>query len=422
MRIAAGESFPVYFRPLPSFSGQFPGLLMSFRQRTLILACFVFAVWRPLRADITEQVRLDFFFSEGCSECERVKRDIFPVLKERFADYYELVWHDMNQAETIPLLVSYQERCDNHESGLVSLIVDHTVFLSGYQAISTVLFDEINRALARRQSPRWSPPEPPRMTPDEKREAVQSAAGALTFSIVVVGGLTDGFNPCAISTLIFFLSLLTVLKVNKRTRLLVGLSFISASFIVYTGLGLGFFFFIRRVPHFAVFKKYVELAVGLGMIPLAVLSFRDAFRFRKSGSSNDVTLQIPKGIKTRIHAVMRGGLGLGGPVISGVLIGTAVTVLESVCTGQGYLPVLTYLVKEDYSNSQAWMLLVLYNLLFIAPLVVVFVCFHCGMQIKILIDWSRRNLVIVKVLLGVFFTAIAILLLAGSIHALFAHG
>jgi len=395
---------------------------MSLRQRTLILACFVSALWLPLCADINEQVRLDFFFSPGCSECERVKRDIFPDLDERFVDYYELVWHDMNQAETIPLLVSYQERCDNHESGLVSLVLDHTVFLSGYEAISAALFDEINAALARRQSPAWAPPEPPRMTAEEKRKVVQSAAGALTFSIVVVGGLTDGFNPCAISTLIFFLSLLTVLKVGKRTRLLVGLSFISASFIVYTGLGLGFFFFIRRVPNFAVFKKYVELAVGLGMIPLAVLSFRDAFRFRRSGSSNDVTLQIPQGIKTRIHAVMRGGLGLGGPVISGFLIGAAVTVLESVCTGQGYLPVLTYLVKEDFSNFYAWILLILYNLLFIAPLAVVFVCFHRGMQIHKLIEWSRHNLVIVKVLIGLFFTAIAILLLTGSISALLAHG
>ena len=41
---------------------------MSLRQRTLILACFVSALWLPLRADINEQVRLDFFFSPGCSE------------------------------------------------------------------------------------------------------------------------------------------------------------------------------------------------------------------------------------------------------------------------------------------------------------------------------------------------------------------
>ncbi|MBM4163448.1 MAG: hypothetical protein FJ222_03275 [Lentisphaerae bacterium] len=389
-------------------------MLRTFRVPVLLaLAWFAFALCPPLRAGIADQVRLDFFFSPGCSECERVKREVFPELEERFADFYELVAHDMNQAETIPLLIAYQNRCDNHESGLVSIIVDHTVFLSGYETIAATLLDRVNAALASRQSSNWRPPEPPRMTTDEQRDVVQKRASAMTISIVAIGGLTDGFNPCAISTLIFFLSLLTVLKVSKRTRLLVGISFITASFIVYTGLGLGFFFALRRVPNFYAFKKYVEIAVGLGMIPLAVLSFRDAFRFKKTGRVNDVTLQIPTGIKTRIHAVMRSGLGFGGPVISGFLIGAAVTILESVCTGQGYLPVLMYLVKHDTSRLYAWLLLVLYNLLFVVPLAVVFICFHRGMQINRLLDWSRRNLVVVKVILGLFFSAIAILLLTG---------
>jgi cytochrome c biogenesis protein CcdA len=388
----------------------------------LALAWFASALCLPLRAGIAEQVRLDFFFSPGCSECERVKREVFPRLEERLADYYELVGHDMNQAETIPLLIAYQDRCDNHENGLVSIIVDHTVFLSGYETISATLLDRVNEALSRRQSPSWRPPEqPPRMTTAEQRNVVQTRASAMTLSIVAIGGLTDGFNPCAISTLIFFLSLLTVLKVSKRTRLLVGISFITASFIVYTGLGLGFFFAIRRVPNFHAFKQYVEIAVGLGMIPLAVLSFRDAFRFRKTGRAKDVTLQIPAGIKTRIHSVMRSGLGFGGPVISGFLIGTAVTILESVCTGQGYLPVLMYLVKNDTSRLYAWLLLVLYNLLFIIPLAVVFICFHRGMQINSLLDWSRRNLVVVKVMLGLFFSAIAILLTKDVLYQLLAH-
>jgi cytochrome c biogenesis protein CcdA len=390
-------------------------MLRTFRVPVLLaLAWFASALCLPLRAGIAEQVRLDFFFSPGCSECERVKREVFPELEERFADFYELVAHDMNQAETIPLLIAYQDRCGNHESGLVSIIVDHTVFLSGYETIAATLLDRVNTALSRRQSSDWRPPEPPPpMTTAELRDVVQTSVSVKTLFVVAVGGLTDGFNPCAISTLIFFLSLLTVLKVTKRTRLLVGISFISASFIVYTGLGLGLFFALRQVPNFHAFKKYVEIAVGLGMIPLAVLSFRDAFRFKKSGRANDVTLQIPTGIKTRIHAVMRSGLGFGGPVISGFLIGAAVTILESVCTGQGYLPVLVYLVKHDTSRLYVWLLLVLYNLLFVAPLAVVFFCFHRGMQINRLLDWSRRNLVLVKVILGLFFSAIAILLLTG---------
>lgn len=363
-------------------------------------------------ADMSEQVRLDLFFSPGCSECEHVKRDVLPELESQFEGFYELVRHDMTQSETIPLLISYQARCGNNDNGLVSLVVDHTVFLSGYGTISTGLLDRVNEALLARQKPSWTAPLPPDIGEKQSSdEIVRKKADGLTFSVVALGGLLDGFNPCAISTLIFFMSILAVAKATRRTRLLVGVSFITASFLVYTGLGLGFLFAFRQAPNFTLVKKIVELVLGLCMIPLAVFSFRDAFRFRKSQRPDDVTLQIPKNIKTKIHSFMNMRLGMGGPVLGGLVTGAGVTVLESVCTGQSYVPVLMYMLKKDCSDFCSWMLLLTYNLLFVLPLAVVFVCFHRGMQLNALIAWSRRNLVVVKILLGIFFSAMAALLL-----------
>jgi len=364
-------------------------------------------------AATAETVALDFFFSPGCDECGRVKADVLPELEERYEGFYTLAWHDISQAANLPLLIAYQQRCGNTDNGRASIVVDHTVFLSGYEAIATGLLARVDEALAGRQRPGWRAPRPPALDDSTVEEAARERVSALTVLIVVAGGLTDGFNPCAISTLIFFLSLLAALKVGKRTRLLVGLSFIAASFLVYFVLGFGFLEFVRGVPSFTRIRRGFEIVVGCALIPLALLSFRDAFRFRRSGQAKDVTLQIPQGIKTRMHAIMRSGLGLGGPVASGALIGAAVTVLESVCTGQGYLPVLTYLAKAGHFDLQAAGLLALYNLLFVAPLAVVFVCFHYGMQITSLIAWSRRNLAVVKILLGLFFAAVAALLLFG---------
>lgn len=364
------------------------------------------------RADMADQVRLDLFFSPGCTECERVKREVFPELESKFEGFYELVSHDMTQSETIPLLVSYQKRCDNNENGRVSLVVDHSVFLSGYETISTGLFDRVNEALVARQDPRWGAPQPPKLEAGETAdEVVRQKADGLTFSVVAAGGLLDGFNPCAISTLIFFMSVLAVAKATRRTRLLVGVSFITASFLVYTGLGLGFLYAFRQAPNFSLVKQIVETGLGLCMIPLAALSFRDAFRFRKSQRPDDVTLQIPKKIKARIHSFLNTRLGTGGSVLSGLVTGAGVTILESVCTGQSYVPVLMYMLKQDCSDVASWMMLITYNLLFVLPLAVVFVCFHRGMQLTALISWSRRNLVVVKILFGLFFSAMAVLFL-----------
>jgi len=379
--------------------------------RKAVSLSLIFCAW-ALSAATNELVRLDLFFSPGCTECERVKSEVFPELKSQFEGFYELVSHDLAKSETIPLLIAYQQRCANTDNGRVSLVVDHTSFLSGFEAISTGLLDRVNEALAARQDPGWQPAQPPRLdTEEEAKAVVERTASAFTFSVVALGGLLDGFNPCAISTLIFFMSVLAIAKVEKRTRLLVGLSFISASFLVYTSLGLGFLFAFRQAPNFTLVKKVVETVLGLCMIPLAVLSFRDALRFRKSSRPDDVTLQIPKKIKERIHAFMHSRLGVGGPVLGGFVTGAGVTILESVCTGQSYLPVLMFMVKQDCSHFCYWVLLVTYNLLFVLPLAVVFVCFHRGMELKALINWSKNNLVIVKVLLGIFFTAMALLLL-----------
>ena len=381
------------------------------RRAALALMLLFVCALAASAAATADQVSIDLFFSPGCTECEQVKREVFPELESRFEGFYVLDRHDMTQSATIPLLLAYQQKCGNTENGRVSMVVDHTAFLSGYEVISTGLFDRVNEALVNRQKPGWMPPVPPVIKEGEALSAVSTRAKALTFSVVAAGGLLDGFNPCAISTLIFFMSVLTVAKTGKRVRLLVGISFITASFLVYTGLGLGFLYAFRQAPNFTLVKKVVETVLGLCMIPLAVLSFRDAFRFRKSQRPDDVTLQIPKPIKNRIHAFMNSRLGVGGPILGGLVTGAGVTILESVCTGQSYVPVLMYMLKNDHSDGGAWFYLITYNLLFVLPLAVVFICFHRGMQLKALIDWSKQNLVVVKILLGVFFTAMAALLL-----------
>ena len=356
-------------------------------------------------------VQLDFFFSAGCTECEKVKTELFPELEDLFEGQYELHRYDISISTNIPLLLAYQKRCDSHQNGKVSIVVDRRIFLSGYDIISTRLLDCVDEALSLRQLPEWSLADKPLLNDGKADEVVKESVGAMTLSVVAVGGLVDGLNPCAISTLIFFISVLALAKVNRRVRLMVGTAFILASFVVYTAMGLGFVFALRQAPSFNLIKKTVETCIGLGMIPLAFLSFRDAFRFRKSERPDDVTLQIPKKIKKRIHSYMNSRLGVGGPILGGLVTGAAVTILESVCTGQSYLPVLMYMLKKDLSHFCSWALLIIYNLLFVLPLIIVFICFHRGMEVAALINWSKRNLVITKILLGLFFTAMAVLLL-----------
>ena len=67
---------------------------------------------------------------------------------------------------------------------------------------------------------------------------------------------------------------------------------------------------------------------------------------------------------------------------------------------------LVLVTKEGGATSgRAWSYLLLYNTMFIVPLVLVFVLTFLGMGTQTLLEWSKRNIVVSKVLLGLFFLA-----------------
>ena len=350
-------------------------------------------------AAAAESVRLDFFMSPGCESCERIKKVILPLV----TDKCELVEHDMASPESVPLLLAYQTKCGIESSESLALVIDRAVYLSGARAITTGLVDCVNAALAEHKRPGWKiPPVPVRDRPMLRRVSVP---------LVVFGGLADGVNPCAISTLIFFLSLLAANKASRKTRLLVGVSFVLASFCMYFALGFGFLVALRQLPAFPQVRRAAVLAFAAALAVLAALSFRDAARFRRRGDSSELALQLPAGVKRSIHGWMSARWQWGGPILGGVVTGFGVTLLESVCTGQGYVPTLAYLLKNEIQSAQTLCLLFLYNVCFVLPLVAVLVLFNCGARIPALIAWSREHLVAAKILLGLFFLLMAVLIL-----------
>ena len=99
-------------------------------------------------------------------------------------------------------------------------------------------------------------------------------------------------------------------------------------------------------------------------------------------------------------------------LVGGFVVGAFTTAVESVCTGQVYLPTLIMVIKTAPGQaSEAWRYLLVYNLMFIVPLVAVFTLTYFGLRTHTLLEWSKRNVVMSKVLLGLFFLAMATLII-----------
>ena len=82
-----------------------------------------------------------------------------------------------------------------------------------------------------------------------------------------------------------------------------------------------------------------------------------------------------------------------------------------VCTGQVYVPTLVLVAKAGGSGAgTAWKYLLLYNGMFMMPRVAVFILTYFGLTTQTLIEWSKKNVVLTKILMSCLFLVLAVLI------------
>ncbi|AEJ20412.1 cytochrome c biogenesis CcdA family protein [Gracilinema caldarium] len=228
-----------------------------------------------------------------------------------------------------------------------------------------------------------------------------TAAAFGTLLTILAAGLLDGINPCAFSTLLFFLSFIALRRQEKRALMIVGCSFIGAVFFAYFLMGLGLLQALRSLLSAGRATYYVKGAVSLVAAVLVVLNLRDA-QLARQGRARESILQMPQGLKQLSHRVIRSFSVLPLMALGAALTGFLVSVIELACTGQVYLPTLVYMNQSSLSHWSMF-LLMLYNVGFIIPLVVVFILVFVGLQHEKIRGWYGKHLCVVRLSTAVLF-------------------
>ena len=220
-------------------------------------------------------------------------------------------------------------------------------------------------------------------------------------TLAVAGaGLLDGINPCAFATIVFFISYMNLVGRGRKEMLIAGGAFALAVFVTYLFVGLGTLSFMNYINQFSGVTKCVYLIAATATFAFAGLSLYDAVK-AKQGKTKDILLQLPRALKLRIHKVIRERTRTSGVIVGALVIGFVISALELVCTGQVYLPTLTFVAGIEGMHTHAIAYLLLYNFMFIVPLLVVFGCVYWGITSLQLGGVLQRHLVAVKVGIGV---------------------
>jgi cytochrome c biogenesis protein CcdA len=337
-----------------------------------------------------EWIVLTYYYSPGCPSCERFLADEVPRLARELGVEIEVRRRDVfapgvfEEYEQIARSFGIKEL-----RAFPALQVGDTALLQGEGEIGSNLEATLRGAL------------PPAAAPEP--------GAALTVLPVLAGGLLDGINPCAFTTLIFMLSALVLAGRGRREVLAIGGFFSLAVFVTYFAVGLGLFTALRAASSFSVVSRVIRWVLVGVLVVFTTLSVRDAVLAYR-GRSTEMALQLPRFLKRRIHASIRGRVRSTALVLSSLALGFLVSIFEFACTGQVYLPTLAYLSR--IGQTRAVFLLAVYNLGFIAPLLAVFAASYAGVTSQRITVLFQRHLVAVKVAFALFFLALAALTLA----------
>jgi len=375
-----------------------------------------------LTAGESSLIAVEFFYAAGCADCEETKKNVLPELKRRYGEVIELREYDIQTFSNYVHLARLQERTGIRTSESVSIYVNGQINLDGLKAIKERLFPEIEALRAirtntlsagtkRRQSLDEQPSGENQPVSASNWEMLTRRFRSFSLWTIALAGLLDGVNPCAFATIIFFMTMLSVSKITGGRLLIVGISYGTASFVTYLALGFGAFHILKNLAAYQVIGDIVKWLMIVVLVFLSAISLKDAAMFRRTGRPGDVMLQLPAGIKRRIHEIMRNRLSARNIFAGSFVIGFLVTLLESVCTGQVYVPTLVFLTRHPEIGVRAWVLLVFYNIMFIIPLVVVTVAAYFGAKNQRLLEWSRGNVVWSKLLMCMFFAGLAVALI-----------
>ncbi|MBI4018660.1 MAG: hypothetical protein HY364_00215 [Candidatus Aenigmarchaeota archaeon] len=218
-----------------------------------------------------------------------------------------------------------------------------------------------------------------------------------TLGVVITTALIDSINPCAIGVLILMLSVLVSAKQDVRKLLLLGGVYISSVLVVYFLAGLGLMYFFASIP--LALTEYISIAVGLFIILAGLLEIKDYFWYGKW-----LSLTIPPFLAKKLHNYS------SNATIPGVIfLGAFVSAVELPCTGAPYLAIITML--SQYFDFTALMMLLLYNIIFVSPLIVILLLVASGKKLYDVKKWKEDNRGAMRLFIGVMLIAMGWLLI-----------
>lgn len=214
--------------------------------------------------------------------------------------------------------------------------------------------------------------------------------------LVTITGFLDGIHPCAIAILIFFIAFLITLQKSFKNIFVVGLLYIFVIFLTYLAVGVGLFSgaVILGQPHF-----FAKLGSWL-LIFLGLIHIKDSF-----------FPQLPPHFRLPSFASGRAKELLEKATLPSIALAAFLVGLCSIPCAGGIYVAITSLLASKTTYLVGFSYLILYNIMFVAPLLILLVFAANPLTLAKVAELKEKNEKTEKLIMGTLLLALGVFIL-----------
>jgi glutaredoxin len=360
----------------------------------------------------TFSVEMAYFYQKGCSKCDRASY-LLKYINQKYP-HLNVTHIDLNTADGKRLNETLSNRL-----GLPSekRLIAPSIFI-GNDCLSP---EEITESRVEALIEKYEKTETKSALKVEQgevkkaEESIVERFQSFGFLAILLAGLIEGLNPCSLATLVFFISYLTMVGRKRKEIFWVGMGFSGAGFATHLLLGFGILSFIQHLSFLPLFSQIIYWITFVFSLFLGIFSLYDYIQLKR-GHPSKMTLQVPDSLKKRIHKIIRAREGeleankegkSTRILFAAMVIGFIVTLLQSTCTSQVYLPTILFVTNIPSLRGSAILYLILYNIVYILPLLAIFGIVYWGTTSEQLALILQKRTSTIKLFTALFFFALA---------------
>ena len=329
-----------------------------------------------------------YIYSATCGHCAKAK-EWLEGFHERHPDII-IEYHDISLPETLLLLEEYKARFNLKYPAVPIIFIGNLVVLEGVDAITTH-FEPITVSISE-QGEKSNTPEAP--------TASATDPTGIPILLIIGAGLLDGINPCAFAVLVLLLAYLMAVD-SRRKMVIGGLIYSTAVFIFYYIAGVLLARSVQMLEVAEYFSKFAGiLSIFFGLIMIKGVIF----------PGKGPILAIPESQKPRIDRWIKKGT-FPSIFVLGVLVG----MFELPCTGGIYLAIISMISLQKEIVEGLYYLLI-YNIAFIMPLLIILVAVCYGMPPEKVNEWRLEKRFLLRLIVGVIMIILGVVVLSGILY------